>query len=97
MSRRTVTAEADNATYLDTYAWILFQKKEYAKARAYIDETLRYAGETAEDASLYEHAGDIYLRVAGYKAAAPHWRKALTLTRDAKQRSRLRRKLYRRK
>ncbi len=97
MSRRTVTAEADDATYLDTYAWILFQKKEYAKARAYIDETLRYAGETAEDASLYEHAGDIYLRVAGYKAAAPHWRKALKLTRDAKQRSRLRRKLYRRK
>lgn len=97
MSCRTVTAEADNATYLDTYAWILFQKKEYAKARAYIDETLRYAGETAEDASLYEHAGDIYLRVAGYKAAAPHWRKALKLTRDAKQRSRLRRKLYRRK
>lgn len=97
MSRLTVAAEGDNATYLDTYAWILFQKKEYAKARAYIDETLRYAGETSEDASLYEHAGDIYLRVSGYKAAATHWRKALNLTRDAKQRSRLRRKLYRRK
>ncbi len=97
MSRRTVAAEGDNATYLDTYAWILFQKKQYAKARAYIDETLRYAGDTPEDASLYEHAGDIYLRVAGYKAAAAHWRKALNLTNDAKQRTRLRRKLYRRR
>ncbi len=97
MSRRTVAAEADNATYLDTYAWILYKKKEYAKARTYIDETLRHVDDTPEDASLYEHAGDIYLRAAGYKAAAPHWRKALSLTRDSKQRARLRRKLFRRK
>ncbi len=28
-------------TYLDTYAWVLFRKKEYTLARQYIDAVLR--------------------------------------------------------
>ena len=37
MSYRTVKAEPNNSTYLDTYAWILFEKGNYAEARLYID------------------------------------------------------------
>ena len=40
MSYKTVKAEPDNATYLDTYAWILFEKGNYAEARLYIDDAL---------------------------------------------------------
>ena len=31
MSYKTVKAEPNNATYLDTYAWILFEKGNYAE------------------------------------------------------------------
>ena len=44
MSYRTVSAEPDNASYLDTYAWILFEKGRYTEARIYIDQPLRYGG-----------------------------------------------------
>jgi tetratricopeptide (TPR) repeat protein len=40
MSRKTVEAEPNNATYLDTYAWILFKKGRYSEAKAYIDRAL---------------------------------------------------------
>ena len=36
MSYKTVKAEPNNSTYLDTYAWILFEKGNYAEARIYI-------------------------------------------------------------
>jgi tetratricopeptide (TPR) repeat protein len=43
MSFKTVKAEPKNSTYLDTYAWILFEKGNYAEARIYIDEALKMA------------------------------------------------------
>ena len=33
MSYRTIRQEPDNITYLDTYAWILFKKEDYAQNR----------------------------------------------------------------
>lgn len=41
MSYKTVKAEPNNSTYLDTYAWILFVKGNYAEARLYIDEAIK--------------------------------------------------------
>lgn len=38
-------AEPENATYLDTYAWVLFKRKDYTKARDYIDRALRTYGQ----------------------------------------------------
>ena len=61
MSYRTIKAEPKNATYLDTYAWILFMQKRYSEARIYIDQTLQNDSDTS--AVLLEHAGDIYYHV----------------------------------
>ena len=41
MSYKTVKAEPNNATYLDTYAWILFEKGNYEQAKIYIDQALQ--------------------------------------------------------
>ncbi len=40
MSYRTITAEANNSTFIDTYAWILYQQGRYEEARIYIDQAL---------------------------------------------------------
>lgn len=40
MSRKSNELEPDNPTYLDTLAWILYLKGNYAEANRYIDRTL---------------------------------------------------------
>lgn len=97
MSRKTIDAEADNATYLDTYAWILFRQKQYTQARIYINEALRHATEDASKASLYDHSGDILFYCGERKEAVEQWRKALALTTDQTEKAKLKRKISRRR
>jgi Tfp pilus assembly protein PilF len=75
MSYRTVKAEPENATYLDTYAWILFMQKRYAEARVYIDQALQH--DEQPGAVINEHAGDIYAFCGDMEAAMKQWAKAL--------------------
>ena len=75
MSYRTIKAEPQNATYLDTYAWILFRQKRYEEAKTYIDLTLR--NDTDSSSVLLEHAGDIYYYVGDTERAEAYWQQAL--------------------
>ena len=66
MSYRTIKAEPDNRTYLDTYAWILFMQAKYEQAQGYMDKVVpRDSSEQFLMTDLYtstailEHAGDI--------------------------------------
>lgn len=74
MSYRTVKAEPDNETYLDTYAWILFEKGRYTEARIYIEQALRNKGD--ESRTIVEHAGDIYYMLGEKDKALEYWKKA---------------------
>ena len=78
MSYRTIKAEPKNATYLDTYAWILFMQKRYSEARIYIDQTLQCDSDSS--AVLLEHAGDIYYHVGDKEKALALWQQALERT-----------------
>lgn len=80
MSALTLKDQPDNATSLDTYAWIMFKKKDYAQAMAYIDKALENTEEPSEE--LYQHAGDIYFMNAEPEAALDFWEKALELDPD---------------
>ena len=75
MSYRTIKAEPKNATYLDTYAWILFMQQRYSEAKIYIDQTLQYDADTS--AVLLEHAGDIYYQAGDADQALAYWQQAL--------------------
>ena len=75
MSYRTVKAEPDNSTYLDTYAWILFKQQRFAEAKIYIDQALA-ADSTVSDV-IIEHAGDIYMMNGNTEEALSFWKKAL--------------------
>ena len=75
MSYRTIKAEPKNATYLDTYAWILFMQQRYSEAKIYIDQTLQYDNDTS--AVLLEHAGDIYYQAGDSAQALAFWQQAL--------------------
>ena len=79
MSARTIKAEPTNATYLDTYAWILFLEKRHEEAKAYIDRALENDTDSTEGPSavVIEHAGDIYNACGDHKHAAELWQKAI--------------------
>ena len=75
MSYRTIKAEPKNATFLDTYAWILFMQRRYSEAKVYIDQTLQCDSDTS--AVLLEHAGDIYYHTGDKDKAVVLWQQAL--------------------
>lgn len=75
MSLRTLKEEPTNATYLDTYAWILFLQKRYDEAKAYVDLTLQNSKNP--DKVLLEHAGDIYLMAGDKEKAVSYWKQAI--------------------
>lgn len=74
MSFRTIKAEPANATYLDTYAWILFEKGNYAEARIYIEEAMKNEG--GDSAGIIEHGGDICYMVGDVDRALELWKLA---------------------
>ena len=74
MSYKTVKAEPKNATYLDTYAWILFEKGKYAEARIYIDQALQNGGD--QSSVVVEHCGDIYYKSGEPEKALEYWKQA---------------------
>ena len=78
MSYRTIKAEPKNATFLDTYAWILFMQQRYSEAKIYIDQTMQCDSDTS--AVMLEHAGDIYYHCGDKEKAVALWQQALDRT-----------------
>ena len=81
MSRMSLKKEPDNYTYIDTYAWILFQQKRYSEAKEYIDNALAIMGDsiTENDNTILEHAGDIYAKNGDINKAIEFWQQAASL------------------
>ena len=82
MSYKTVKAEPNNATYLDTYAWILFEKGNYAEARIYIDSAMK--SEEPQSSVVVEHCGDIYSKSGDAEGALKYWKQALEMGSESK-------------
>lgn len=82
MSYKTVKAEPNNSTYLDTYAWILFEKGNYAEARIYIDDAMKNDG--AKSDVIVEHCGDIYYMTGDVDGALKYWKQALEMGSESK-------------
>ncbi len=88
MSYRAITAEANNGTYIDTYAWILYQQQRYEEARIYIEQAIKCEEKELQDSTttadstdiagdILEHAGDIYIKLNRKSDALRMWNRAL--------------------
>lgn len=58
MSLRAMEEYPDDASIIDTYAWVLFRQGRYREARKAIDRALRLADDPSEE--LYQHRNSIY-------------------------------------
>lgn len=76
-SLHTIVNNPENATFLDTYAWILFRMQEYEEAERYILEALNKGG--SNDPEINEHAGDIQAALSSFEIAKSYYEKAILL------------------
>jgi tetratricopeptide (TPR) repeat protein len=76
MAHRANELSPDNATYLDTYAWVLYQAGQYTQAQIYIDQALEVLTEKETSSTYYQHAGDIYWKLGERNKARKFWKLA---------------------
>ncbi len=79
-SRKAILNNPDNATFLDTYAWILYRMASYDEAERYILEALNKGGEN--DPEINEHAGDIQTALSSFEVARSYYNKAILMGGD---------------
>ena len=93
MALKVIQKYPDNATYLDTYAWILYLEGSYTLADFYQQKALdNIDPESADNATLYDHYGDIKVKNNDIKAAVELWKKALECS-DVKEPEAIKKKI----
>lgn len=75
MAAIAVKAYPNSATYLDTYAWVYFKKKDYKMALMYIKSAID--NDDTHSADVLDHYGDILFMNGETEAALEQWQKAL--------------------
>lgn len=81
MSAQTIKMEPDNATYLDTYAWIFFVQGDYSLAKIYIERALDK--DTTNSHELVDHYGDILYMTGNKEKAVEQWKRAKEMGKES--------------
>lgn len=76
MSEKSLEISVDNPTYLDTYAWILYQKKNYSEALKIQEKAIKLSDKPSAD--MYEHLGDILYKLKQVSEAKVQWQLAIS-------------------
>jgi tetratricopeptide (TPR) repeat protein len=76
MSKRTIDIESDNATYLDTYAWILHKLGRDSEAQPVFRKAMTLGGR--ESAVILDHYGDVLFELEEYDTAILYWEDSLS-------------------
>ena len=74
MSAKSNNLAPNQASFQDTYAWILFQLKEYENAKIWIDKAIDNSSDPS--AELLEHKGDILFHLGELEEAVEFWKRA---------------------
>jgi tetratricopeptide (TPR) repeat protein len=74
---KAVKAEPKNAAYLDSLAWVLFKLNQPKEALSYALQAVELC--QPPDATVLDHAGDIYAGLKQMDKAREAWRKALSI------------------
>jgi len=77
LSTRLTDKFGDNATYLDTHAWVLYTMKEYQKAREILERALKQ--EKGISGTIVEHYGDVLFQLGEKEKAIEQWKKARSM------------------
>ncbi|MCG8475293.1 MAG: tetratricopeptide repeat protein [Cytophagales bacterium] len=72
MSKRLVEMHPNDATYLDTHAWVLYQLGHYKMAKKYLEKAISFK----PSGVIVEHYGDVLYQLGDVEGAVNQWKKA---------------------
>jgi len=73
MAALLIKNNPDNATYLDTFAWVLFTREKYKEAKRIMERAIATGN---ANAAHFEHYGDILYQLGEVDNAVRQWEKA---------------------
>jgi tetratricopeptide (TPR) repeat protein len=74
MSQKSNDLMKSNASFLDTYAWILFRLARYDDALIWIEKAITAGG--SKSVTVIEHRGDVLIKLNRTEEAIEEWNKA---------------------
>lgn len=77
--QQALTAEPDNAAYIDTLGWIYYMMERYEEALIHLQKASELI---SDDPVVWEHLGDTHLKLGDTQAAIQHWEKGLEINPD---------------
>ena len=99
MSRRTIEAEPDNSTYLDTFGWILYLLGRPEEAKTHFKRAMLYGGK--ESPVIMDHYAEVLYALGEYDRAMVYWNNARMINngeiKDLEERINLRKQQMNRK
>jgi tetratricopeptide (TPR) repeat protein len=72
MSAKLVNLHAEDPTFLDTHAWVLYTMKEYKEAKKFLEKAI----EKTNSGTIVEHYGDVLFKLGEVDKALIQWKKA---------------------
>lgn len=72
MAERVVNRNPAEPNYIDTYAWVLYQMKDYEGARKQLETALL----NTQNGTILEHYGDVMYQLGDKAKAVEYWKKA---------------------
>jgi tetratricopeptide (TPR) repeat protein len=90
MIRRASRAEPTNASFLDSLGWVYFKMGQLDEAERNLSEASR---RNPRSATIHEHLGDLFERRGKAEQARAAWRKALSLSTEPGETTRLKTKI----
>ena len=75
MSTKLVKNNPDNATFLDTHAWVLYMTGDYDQAKEFLERALN-AKEGTQSGEIIEHYGDVLFKLGQVDEAVTQWKRA---------------------
>lgn len=74
LSGKLVEKHANNPTYLDTHAWVLYTMKDYQKSREFLERAVKQGSNVS--GTIVEHYGDVLYQLGEKDKAIEQWKKA---------------------
>ncbi len=70
MIKRAIEKEPENGAYLDSLGWVYFQKGDLQKAKEYLTKAINLV----KDPEIYEHLGDLYIKMEDEEKALEYYK-----------------------
>lgn len=77
MAIQATKLQPNNASFQDTYAWVLYMRERYREARKVMERALSLPG---VGSAHFEHYGDILFQLGDVEGAVKQWEKARSMT-----------------